>query len=206
MSDEYTLYGHVRSGNVYKPALMLALTGTPFLFVEVDLPSGEQTGSDYKATNVFGKVPMLTHGGKTIRQSGTILLYLATQTGQFGASGPDNRLAISEWLFWEQERLFNGVGRRRFFLKVVQDPPPDVLNWLESVGNDALNTLEAQLAATAFLTGDAPTIADIAVYCYARLAEEGGFDMHDRPATVAWRSKMEALPGWKSPADLLTPA
>ena len=42
MSDGYTLYGHVRSGNSYKPALMLALTGTPFEFVEVDLVGEEQ--------------------------------------------------------------------------------------------------------------------------------------------------------------------
>ena len=57
---------------------------------------------------------------------------------------------------------------------------------------------------TEFLTGDAPTIADIACYCYARLAEEGELDMSARPATVAWRERMEGLPGWAPPAELLT--
>ena len=54
MSDAYRLYGHVRSGNAYKPALMLALTRTPFEFVEVDLPSGQQTGADYRADKRIG--------------------------------------------------------------------------------------------------------------------------------------------------------
>ncbi|MEM7407906.1 MAG: glutathione S-transferase family protein [Pseudomonadota bacterium] len=199
---EYTLYGHVRSGNAYKPALMLAPTNTPHTFVEVDLPGGEQTGDDYRERNVFAKVPMLTHGEAVMRQSGTILLYLAAQTGKFGSDGPEHRLRVSEWLFWEQERLFVGVGRSRFHQKVMPADPA-VVAWLANVGNDALNTLEAQLAATNFLAGDDPTIADIACYCYARLAEEGGFDMSHRPATVAWRDRMEVLPGWAPPAELM---
>ncbi|MAP13235.1 MAG: glutathione S-transferase [Gammaproteobacteria bacterium] len=203
MSDGYTLYGHVRSGNSYKPALMLALTGTPFEFVEVDLVGEEQKSGQYRDKNVFAKVPMLTHGRATMRQSGTILLYLAAQTGQFGSDGPLHRLQVSEWMFWEQERLFNGVGRSRFFRKVAPGDPA-VLEWLAGVGNDALDTLEAQLVQTKYLTGDKPTIADINCYCYARLAEEGSFEMGTRPATVAWREAMEALPGWAPPAELLT--
>ena len=203
MTDEITLYGHVRSGNAYKPALMLALTSTPYKFVEVDLVAGENKQLAYRAKNVFGKVPMLTHGAQTICQSGTILLHLSAFTKQFGSSGPENRLAISEWLFWEQERLFVGVGRTRFHRKVAPADPA-VLAWLTAIGNDALDTLEMQLGETEFLTGDAPTIADIACYCYARLAEEGEFDMSARPATVAWRERMEGLPGWAPPAELLT--
>ena len=202
MSDEYTLYGHVRSGNAYKPALMLSMTNTPFKFVEVDLPNGEQTGADYRDKNVFAKVPMLTHGQATMRQSGTILLYLAAQTGQFGSAGPAHRLQVSEWMFWEQERLFVGVGRSRFH-RIVVPGDPALMTWLAAIGNEALNTLEAQLQQTDYQTGRHPTIADVSCYCYARLAEEAEFDMATRPATVAWRERMQALPGWAAPADLL---
>ena len=199
---QYVLHGHLRSGNAYKPALMFALTHTLFQFIEVDLPGGEQRDGKYRRQNLFGKVPMLTHGETTIRQSGSILLYLAARSGQFGSSGPAHRLRISEWLFWEQEQLFVGVGRSRFFREVVQGEPA-LLTWLAEVGNGALDTLEVQLDQTDYLTGAEPTIADIASYCYARLAEEGGFDMSARPATVAWRDRMEGLPGWAPPADLL---
>ena len=57
MTAEITLYGHIRSGNSYKPALMMALTGTPFKFVEVDLVTGEQTSDAFRSKNVFAKVP-----------------------------------------------------------------------------------------------------------------------------------------------------
>ena len=55
-----------------------------------------------------------------------------------------------------------GVGR--FFRKVVKGEPA-VLAWLSAVGNDALDTMEAQLGSTDYLTGAEPTIADIASYC-----------------------------------------
>ena len=201
----YTLHGHVRSGNSYKPALMLALTATPFTFREVDLPGGEQAGDPYRAMSVFGTVPMLEHRGLKIRQSGAALLYLSAQTKQFGSDGPAHRLKISEWMFWEQDQLFVGVGRSRFFRKVSPGEPA-LLDWLAQVGNRALDTMETQLERTDYLTGPNPTIADIACYCYARLAEEADFDMSNRPAVVAWRQRMEALPGWAPPADLLPSA
>ena len=62
-SAEYTLHGHVRSGNAYKPALMLALTGTPFNLRVVDLPGGEQSGDAYRKQSLFATVPMLEHRG-----------------------------------------------------------------------------------------------------------------------------------------------
>jgi glutathione S-transferase len=202
-SEPFKLYGHARSGNAYKPALMLALTQTAFEFIEVDLPGGEQQSAAYRKANPFGTVPLLEHKGLQIRQSGTALLYLAAHTGKFGSEGPAHRLRVSEWMFWEQEQLFVGIGRNRFFRKVMPGDPA-LLDWLTTVGNRALDTLEAQLAQSSYLTGENPTIADVDCYCYARLAEEAEFDMNDRPATVAWRSSIEALDGWAPPAQLLS--
>lgn len=183
---------------------MLSLTRTPFRFERIDLPGGEQRGKAYLARNPFGKVPMLVHGELTIRQSNTILLYLASQTASFGARDQEQRLRVSEWLFWEQDQMFPGVGRTRFFTKVVEGEPA-VVAYFRALGESALTTLEQQLARSAFLTGDEPTIADIGVYAYARLAEDAGFDMAARSRIVAWRKAMEALPGYKTPAELLDP-
>ena len=42
------------------------------------------------------------------------LLIHLLKTGQFGSSGTEQRLRISEWLFWEQDLKYTGVGRTRF--------------------------------------------------------------------------------------------
>jgi len=199
---EIILYGHARSGNVYKTALMLALTKTPFTFHAIDLPGGEQKSDAYLAVNPPGKVPSLRHGDLVIRQSNTILLYLASLTKQFGADDQTHRLRISEWLFWEQDQMFWGIGRTRFLSKFAKGDPA-VVEFLRGIGSNALDALEQQLQATRFLAGDTPTIADVAVYAYARLAEEAGLTLDSRPQTAAWRGRMEDLPGWGTPQALL---
>jgi glutathione S-transferase len=203
MGDEITLYGHPRSGNAYKPALMLALTNTPWIFKAVDLPGRETRGDAYRKLNPFARVPMLEHGDLRICQSNTILLHLAAHTKQFGA-GPDvaRRLRISEWLFFEQDQVLTCIGRRRFLLHVATGDPA-VIAFLGSMGEDALDTLESALESSPWLAGEAPSIADISVYGYARLAEEADYDLSRRPALRAWRERMEALPGWADPATLL---
>jgi len=201
--SEITLYGHPRSGNCYKAALMLALTGTEHDFRLVDLPGGETRGEAFRALNPFARVPVLVHGDLAIRQSNTILLHLAAHTKQLGAgSDAAKRLRISEWLFFEQDLMFTAIGRRRFLIRVVQGDPA-VITFLGTLGEGALDTLEAALAAEPWLAGDAPTIADVSVYGYARLAEEADYDLAARPALRAWRERMEALPGWAAPADLM---
>lgn len=200
---EITLYGHPRSGNVYKAALMLALTDTPFAFHTIDVPGGEHKTDTYRAINPFGKVPALCHGDLVVRQSNTILLYLASLTKQFGADDQTHRLRISEWLFWEQDQLFWGIGRTRFLSKFAKGDPA-VVEFLRDMGSNALDTLEQQLQTTQFLAGKTPTIADVAVYAYARLAEEAGLTLEGRPQTAAWRARMQDLPGWGPPDTLLS--
>ena len=200
---EFTLYGHPRSGNVYKAALMLALTGTPFTMEIVDLPGGEQRGEAYRAKNPFGKVPMLVHGNTVVRQSNSILLYLAAHSGTLGSGGDAAmRLRISEWMFFEQDLLFPGIGRRRFQIKVA-DGPPEVIAFLGTLGNAALDTMEAALGRSTWLAGDDPTIADVCLYAYARLAEEADYDLSGRPNVRAWRKRVESLPGWGPPEALV---
>jgi glutathione S-transferase len=41
-----------------------------------------------------------------------------------------------------------------------------------------------------------PTIADVALYPYVKLAPEGGFDLAAWPAIGAWLARFEALPGY----------
>ena len=191
MDNEITLYGHPRSGNVYKVALMLALTGTPYRFQLVDLPGRETRGAQWRGRNGFGTLPMLTHGEVRVCQSNTILLYLAAHTGKFGAGGdPVLRLRISEWLFFEQDQVLTTIGRRRFLMKVAGGHP-EVIAFLGAMSSET------------WLAGDSPTIADIAVYGYGRLAEEAGYDLAGRPAFRAWRERVEDLPGWGAPEDLM---
>lgn len=196
------LYGHQRSGNCYAVALMLALTDTAHQFIHVDLPGGEQRGPEYVAINRFGQMPTLVHGRRTIAQSPVILRYLARLTGCFAGVDSSAELGVDEWLVFQQDQLFPGVGRTRFFTRFAPAEPP-VVELFRGIGLRALATLETALGATPYLAGAEPTIADIANYAYASLAEEAGFDMAEWPHVVGWRRGIEALPGWNTREALM---
>jgi glutathione S-transferase len=64
--------------------------------------------------------------------------------------------------------------------------------WRVERGEKALDLIEQQLAGNDFLTGPAPTIADIAVVAYTRMADEGGFDLAERPGIRKWIARCES--------------
>ncbi len=201
-SGAVVLYGHVRSGNAYKVGLMLALTATPFRFERIDLAKGAQHTPQYLAINPFGQVPALRHGDRVITQSNSILAYLGELTGKFWPAESGLRISILEWMFWEQDVFFPGIGRTRFFTKVVQGDP-GVVEFFRKTGERGLKQLETRLDRSRFVAGETPTVADVSIYAYARLAEDAGFSLADRPKIVAWRKVIEGLPGWAPPPQLL---
>src|SRR5436190_1005496 len=81
---EYRLHCMKESGNAYKVALMLALSGCDWQPVWVDYFNGATRGDAFRTElNEMGEVPVLEHRGKRLTQSGVILDYLAETTGQF---------------------------------------------------------------------------------------------------------------------------
>lgn len=92
---EYKLYCFAESGNSYKAALMLALTGCDWEPVRVDYFDGETRGERFRSeVSELGEVPVLVHGARRLSQSGVILDYLAERTGQFGARAAAQRREI----------------------------------------------------------------------------------------------------------------
>ena len=53
-------------------------------------------------------------------------------------------------------------------------------------GERALDFMEQQLAGRTFLVGDALSIADVSLFAYTQVADEGGFELGRRPHVQAW--------------------
>ena len=83
-----------------------------------------------------------------------------------------------------------GIGGTRF--RLLTGRPP-IAGRLE-IGAGALELLEAQLAERAWLVGDGPTIADVAVYGYAHVAHEAELEPGEH--VRAWFERLRALPGF----------
>ncbi|MHB1218351.1 MAG: glutathione S-transferase family protein [Alphaproteobacteria bacterium] len=196
------LHGHFESGNVYKVALMFALSGERFTYGHVDLFNGATRTPDFLRLNRYGEVPVLEDGGQTIVQSGAILTLLSDKFGRFRGRSSEDRRRVLEWLLWDTNRLSSNVGTMRFFRRFAK-PAPGQIDIFQTRGLAALSKLESHVGGQRFLVGDEPTIADISCCAYVFWLDQAGLDPAAYPNIQAWLGRIAALPGFKPVAELV---
>jgi glutathione S-transferase len=193
-----TLYDYLSSGNGYKCRLLLAQLGIPYRRVELDILKGESRTPEFLARNPNGRVPALELEDRTVlSESDAILFYLADGTPFL----PEDRLGraqVLQWMFFEQYSHEPFIAVARFIHHLL---PPDTprraeLPRLEQGGYAALDVMERRLADHPFLVADRYTIADIALYAYTHVSDEGGFDLAGYPGVGAWLERVAGQPGY----------
>jgi len=193
-----TLYSQQLSGNAYKPRLLMALLGIPFRIVDVNTYDGSTRRPDFLEKNPIGKVPLLEfEDGRRLAESNAMLLHLAEDT-KYLPSDPFARAKAYEWLFFEQYTHEPAIAVRRSILTAPErasQRTPGRLAALLDAGDHALSVMEQRLADSSWLAGEAYSVADIALYAYTHMAEEGGFDLPRYPGIESWLSRVASQPG-----------
>ncbi|MBL6080998.1 glutathione S-transferase family protein [Belnapia sp. T18] len=191
------LHGMAPSGNCWKAAQILRLAGRPFHWVEVDTNGGETRSPAFLARFPMGKVPVVElDDGTVIAESNAILAHFAEGTPWLPPAGLA-RTRVLEWLFWEQysHEPFIAVARNiRAFLGTAE-AEAERLERCRLGGERALDIMEGRLSRHDWLTDAGPTIADLALFAYTHVADEGGFDLARWPGVSAWVARLRALPG-----------
>lgn len=205
---DYQLYCFAQSGNAYRAALMLNLIGAKWEPVWVDFfAGGVQRTPEYRGdVNEMGEVPVLVDGDKKLTQSAVILTYLARKSGKFLPKGEDEELEALRWIVFDNQKVNGFLGPYRFLRTLAKTPgDPAVLAFLKGRIDGNLAIVNKRLEKAPFLLGDRPTIADISMCAYLYYpAEEFGFDIaKEYPAIAAWLKRIEALPGWAHPYDIM---
>ena len=208
MTGDFTLYGSPHSLPTYRIVLMLRLCRAGFAFRYVSFQRGMHRTAEFRALSRWGQVPVLKHDGRLLVQSAAILEYLADTLGCFGAADIEARQHIREWLFWDADRLmpplWNWYGielGRRKLLPLSYDPV--LVAEFDRTGKAALDILDAHLSGRRFLVGETATIADICCYGDIAFARLGNRELTAWPDVTAWAGRIEALPGFAAPFDLL---
>ena len=194
----FTLYSMQRSGNCYKVRLALAQLDIAYRLVEIDILKGETRTPDFLTKNPSGHVPLLEAApGRYLPESGAILWYLAVGS----PLAPEDRIDRAEalqWMFFEQHSLEPYIGAAHFWLVLVKGGRElqmhAVEEWMEH-GYQALQVMEKHLENHRFFAADRYTVADIALYAYAHIADECDFDTSGFPALRAWLERVAEQPG-----------
>jgi glutathione S-transferase len=208
MPHDFKLHGSPHSQFTYKVALMLRLCGVAFDFRYVSFQKGVHRMPEFRALSRWGQVPVLEHRGRTLLQSAAILEYLADALAKFAATDPDARLRAREWLYWDADRLAPPISgcygvslAERKLLPLSFDPV--IVDWYRRRADAALTSLDATLDGRMFLAASNATIADICCFSSVAFAAPSGIDLGGWPHLSAWIARIEALPRFKAPFDLL---
>lgn len=192
------LYDDPMSGNGYKARLLLAHLSLPYQYVPIDILRGESRTREFLQKNPNGRIPVLELDDGSHLPESNAILYFLSQGSAYWPVEPYARAQVMQWLFFEQYTHEPNIATPRFWLKakVVEDTPfhRELLAQKQRAGHQALAVMNEHLASRTFFVGERYTIADIALYAYTHVAPEGGFDLSQYAAVVAWLQRVREQP------------
>ena len=203
MSEKLVLHEYRPSGNCYKVRLTAALLGLPIERREYDITRGEtRTERFLSEVNSNGRIPVLQVGGRFIPESNAACFFLADGSALIPQDRFD-RADMLRWMFFEQYNHEPNVATLRFWLaflgeeKLTEAQRGQIAGKREA-GDAALKLMDEHLEARGFFIGERLSLADIALYAYTHVAEEGGFQLGRYPAVSAWLARVAQAPGYIS--------
>ena len=200
MDGQLILHEYARSGNCYKIRLTAAHLDVPLTRREYDIMGGETRTPDFLAkVNANGRIPVLQIGDRFLPESNAACFWLAEGSHLIPADRFD-RADMLRWMFWEQYNHEPNVATLRFWLAFVgeaalTDQQRDLLPAKRAAGEAALKLMDEHLGRRRWFAGDAFSLADIALYAYTHVAEDGGFRLDDYPQIRRWLDDVSARPG-----------
>lgn len=194
----YKIYGDVNSGNCYKIKLLAEHLALSYEWVTVDTLKKETQNSAYLEKNPNGKIPLLEiEPGKFLPESNAILHFLAEDTPYLPTSRFEHAQVL-QWLFFEQYSHEPYIATARYIIRYLGRPPEmeRTLQAKMAPGIKALEIMETHLRHYPYLVGGRYTIADIGLFAYTHVAEEGGFSLSEFPAICDWIRRVREQPGF----------
>ena len=199
--DDLILHEDHRSGNCYKIRLTAALLGLPLERREYDIMNGETRTPDFLANvNANGRIPVLQEGKRFLPESNAACWWLASRSPLV----PDDRFDQADmlrWMFFEQYNHEPNVATLRFWKAYVgfdklTEAQRALVPGKQAAGEAALALMDEHLADRGFFVGGRLSLADIALYAYTHVAEEGGFSLARWPAVQQWCAAIAGTPGY----------
>ena len=201
MAERLVLHEYALSGNCYKIRLTASLLGIPLERREYDILKAETRTPEFLTrVNANGRIPVLQDGALFLPESNAACVYLADDTALI-PEGRFERADMLRWMFWEQYNHEPNVATLRFWVAFVGEAELNEAQRAQlpikrAAGEAALALMDEHLERRAYFVGNRLSLADIALYAYTHVAEEGGFRLGDYPHVQAWLARVAAEPGY----------
>ncbi|MEO3432956.1 glutathione S-transferase N-terminal domain-containing protein [Inquilinus sp. CAU 1745] len=186
--------------NAFKVTILLEETGLPYATHAVDIGAGDQFKPDFLKISPNNKMPaMVDHDGPDGRQvslfeSGAILMYLAEKTGKFWPQEMPARYDTVQWLMWQMGGFGPMLGQAHHFRQYAPEQVPYAIDRYTNEAGRLYGVLDKRLGEAAYVAGADYTIADMAIFPWARSIENQGHKLDDFPNVKRWYEAIDARP------------
>ncbi len=185
--------------NGRKVSVMLEECALAYNVHKINIGKDEQFAPEFLKLNPNGKIPAIVDSdgpdGKPISlmESGAILLYLASKTGQLLPADARSRWAVTEWLMFQMASVGPMFGQCHHFLRAAKEQIPYGIERYTREKDRLYAVLDKRLGEQAFLAGDY-SIADIATYPWVSRHEWHKTDLAQYPNVKRWFDQISARP------------
>jgi len=187
--------------NGRKVTVMLEELAVPYTVTFVDLGKQEQWTPAFERVSPNHQIPAIIDpegpGGEPISvfESGAILLYLGRKFGRFYPQDDERaRTAVETWLMWQMGSFGPFLGQAHHFNLAAAEEVPYAIERYGAIARRLYAVLETQLGRQAYVAGDAFTIADIAIFCWAARHERHRIPLADYPKVEEWFGRIGDRP------------
>ena len=194
----YKVFGDRLSGNCYKVKLLMQFLDIPHQWVEINILAKETHSDDFRHMNPNGRIPVVAlENDSYLWESNAILNYFAKGT-RFLPQDSYQRAKVLQWQFFEQYSHEPYIATARYINKYLGLPKEREADYYgkQAGGHRALRVMDQHLADHQFFVGTQVTIADMSLYAYTHVADEGGFDLSDYSNIRRWLRDFERTPGY----------
>lgn len=186
--------------NGHKVHIMLEEVGLPYRVHAVDIAAGDQFKPEFLQISPNNRIPALVDPDgpegepMPLFESGAILVYLAGKTGKFLPESTRGKYETLQWLMWQMGGFGPMLGQAHHFLNYAPEQIPYAMNRYTQEAQRLYRVLDKQLSLGPWVAAGEYTIADIAIFAWARSHENHRIDLADYPHVRRWFDTIAARP------------
>ncbi|HXE69472.1 MAG TPA: glutathione S-transferase N-terminal domain-containing protein [Hyphomicrobiaceae bacterium] len=181
--------------NGRKVSIMLEECGLEYRAHAVNITKDEQFKPDFLKISPNNRIPAIIDrdNGRSLFESGAILLYLAEKTGKFWPQDPDRRWQTVEWLMWQMGGIGPMIGQVHHFVRNNKGKSPYAEERYVKETHRLYGVLDKRLAEHEYVAG-VYSIADMAIWPWISRFEWHTVDLNQYANVARWYKAIAARP------------
>ena len=176
-------------------SIALEEMGLPYTVHAVDIGKDEQFKPEFLKISPNNRIPAIVDrdNGRSLFESGAILMYLAEKTGKFWPKEPDAHWQTMEWLMWQMGGVGPMLGQVHHFVKYNQGKAPYAEERYLNEAQRLYGVLDRRLAEREYVAGSY-SIADMAIWPWISRFEWQTIELGKFPNVLRWYKAIAGRP------------